>query len=168
MTLHFHPLETRPAPQLFEFLFTHGTNSWNYLNPPEIRAHLEGIPTGQTGGVVATEDDQLVGFITYALTHNFARFQPEARRDALHAQISEAVVHPDFRGQGLAPEMLRQIVADLKAKGISDIYVERHADNLPSARMLAKAGFVVIDTFDDPTRRPTGSRRTAISKHVQP
>ncbi|MFO1021762.1 MAG: GNAT family N-acetyltransferase [Planctomycetales bacterium] len=167
MTAQFRPLQVQDIPHFSEFLFTHGTNPWNYLNPLEIQAHLQGIATGQTGGLLAEEDGQLLGFVTYSLTHAFARFQPEACRDALHAQISEAVVHPDHRGKGLAPEILRRIVADLRAQGIPHIYVERHEENLASARMMTKAGFIVIETFDDPARRSTGSRRTALSKYWQ-
>ena len=66
-------------------------------------------------------------------------------------------------GQGLGSRLLGESVKFLAEQGVQDIYIDRHEENAASAGMMRKAGFVELDTFPDPARRPSGSGRTTLS-----
>ena len=58
---------------------------------------------------------------------------------------------------------LAQAACDaLATRGITWITADRHEENAASAGMMRRAGLVLISTFDDPERRPHGSRRTSV------
>ena len=107
-------------------------------------------------------EGELLGFVSYRLSRHFERYQPEARRGQLHAYVCEAVIHRDMAGQGLGSRLLNQAVGQLAEQGIADIYIDRHEQNAASAGMMGKAGFVELDTYADPERRPHGSGRTTV------
>ena len=52
------------------------------------------------------------------------------------------------------------------ARGLHAVYIDRHEENAASAGMMRKAGFTVIDTFDEPAKRPHGSGRTTVCRIV--
>ena len=78
--------------------------------------------------------------------------------------VGEAVVHRAHRGRGLGSRLLTAAVERMRAMGLREIYIERHEDNEGSAGMMRKAGFEVIDVYDDPRRRVVGSGRTSVSR----
>lgn len=78
------------------------------------------------------------------------------------AYICEAVVHPAAAGQGLGSALLEAVLAQLADEGIEDVYIDRHEENLASAGMMRKAGFVELETYADPARRPNGSGRSTV------
>lgn len=57
------------------------------------------------------------------------------------AYVYESFTRSDARGKGVYPFALGGIAADLAAAGISRVWVGVEADNLPSLRAVAKAGF---------------------------
>ncbi|WP_439889199.1 GNAT family N-acetyltransferase [Pseudomonas sp. MBLB4123] len=149
---------------LCALIFEHGPNPWNHLPEAEVRAHLQAIEDGSVQAVLAEGDSgsEPLGFVSYRLTRDFARYQPEDRREQLHAYICEAVVHRAAAGQGLGARLLKQAVEHLAGQGVADIYIDRHEQNAASAGMMRKAGFVELETFADPARRPNGSGRTTV------
>ena len=48
-------------------IFDHGANIWNYLPVDGIRAHLADIATGLDHGVLALQDGQILGAVTFGL-----------------------------------------------------------------------------------------------------
>ncbi len=54
------------------------------------------------------------------------------------------------------------MLAQLADEGIEDVYIDRHEENLASAGMMRKAGFVELETYADPARRPNGSGRSTV------
>ncbi len=98
------------------------------------------------------------------MSRDFERYQPEARRGQLYAYICEAVIHRDMAGQGLGSRLLRQVVSLLAEQGVHDIYIDRHEENAASAGMMRKAGFVELESYADPQRRPYGSGRTTVCR----
>jgi L-amino acid N-acyltransferase YncA len=52
----------------------------------------------------------------------------------------------------------------LAAQGLKDVYIDRHEENAASAGMMRKGGFVEVDTFAEPARRPHGSGRTTVCR----
>ncbi|MBS7661409.1 GNAT family N-acetyltransferase [Pseudomonas lalucatii] len=160
--------EARDIEALCALLFEHGPNPWNHLPEAEVRAHLQAIADGSVQAVLAERGGQResggepLGMVSYRLSRDFARYQPEARREQPHAYICEAVVHRAAAGQGLGARLLKQTVENLAGQGVEDIYIDRHEENAASAGMMRKAGFVELETFPDPARRPNGSGRTTV------
>ena len=152
-------------PAMLELIFTHGVNQWNFLPEAEVRMHLDGIASGKTQAVIAEFDGGLVGFVTFLAQHSLPGVEA-VKPGSLHAYVCEAVVHREHAGKGIGSQLLRAATAALMAQGFNDIYIERHEENLASAGMMRKAGFIEIDCFDDPERRASGSRRTTVCRFV--
>lgn len=147
---------------LCTLILKHGPNPWNHLPSAEVTAHLQQIADGSVSALLAERGSELLGFVSYQRSRHFARYQPLARLDLEHAYISEAVTHRAVAGQGLGSRLLKQVVVVLAEQGVADIYIDRHEENAASAGMMRKAGFVEIETYADPERRPNGSRRTTV------
>ncbi|WP_322981564.1 GNAT family N-acetyltransferase [Pseudomonas sp. C11] len=145
-----------------DLLLEHGPNPWNYLPEAEVRVHLAGIATRQTRAWLAEEGGELQGFVSCRLTDAFAEHQPPSRAVQTHAYICEAVVHRQQAGRGLGSRLLREVVEMLLAQGLQDIYIDRHEENVASAGMMRKAGFVELLTYPDPQRRSSGSGRSTL------
>ncbi len=143
-------------------IFEHGPNPWNHLPEDEVIAHLQAIADGSVQAVLAERDGELLGFVSYQPSRHFERHQPEAHRGQLHGYICEAVTHRAVAGQGLGTRLLTQAVLQMRKQGVSDIYIDRHEENAASAGMMRKAGFVEVETYADPQRRPNGSGRTTL------
>ncbi|RJG05011.1 GNAT family N-acetyltransferase [Noviherbaspirillum cavernae] len=148
------------------FIFEHGANQWNFLPEAEVSAHLAAIARDKTHAAIAEIDKELVGFVTYLTSRDLARYQSLAHAGQLHGYICEAVVHRQHAGKGIGARLLGEAIAQLAAHGCKEIYIERHEENLASGGMMRKAGFIEIDTFDDPERRSSGSRRTTVCRIV--
>lgn len=148
---------------LFDFLYAHGVNQWNHLPRGPIREHLYGIATGRSFAVMAEQGSQLVGFVSFELGRDHARYQPAGREDEVHGIVHEAVVHRDCAGRGIGSQLLNAAANRIGELGCREAYVGRHDENLASGGMMRKARFEVIDVFDDP-RRTCGNKRTAISR----
>ena len=154
------------VPAMQAFIFEHGANQWNFLPEDGIAAHLADIENGATQALLAMQGAELAGLVTFMASSALAHYQSGAdrRRRRGHGYICEAVVHRAHAGRGIGTQLLLEAVACLRAQGLSEIFIERHEENLASAGMMRKAGFVEIDLFDDPERRASGSCRTSVSK----
>jgi len=129
-------------------IFTDGANEWNHLPEAAVTAHLDAIATGETLGVVAEADGALAGFCTF-------------RSDGF---ICEAAVRRASAGKGLGTRLLLAAAGRLFARGVKEVAADRHEENAASAAMMRKAGFEVVRVYDDPGRRSSGSRRTALCR----
>lgn len=143
-------------------IFDHGANIWNYLPEVGILEHLEDIAQGRAHGVLALEEGQLIGAVTFGLSTDFDHYLPEPARGTPQGYVSEAVVRRDRTGQGWGTRLLRQALAELGKLGADVVFIDRHEENLASAGMMRRAGFVEIETYADPRRRPHGSGRTTV------
>lgn len=152
--------------KMCELLFDHGVNEWNYLPWEPITAHLRGIADGSTSAVIAEQNGVLLGFVSFVIGYDMANYQPTGRETAPHGIVHEAVVRRESAGQGIGSQLLIESVNNLAARGCHEVYVSRHDENLASAGMMRKAGFAIIDVFDDFVRRTTGNRRTAVSRKI--
>lgn len=148
--------------ELCAFLFEHGPNPWNFLPADGVEAHLRGIADGSVQAVLGEREGRLAGFVSLYLCSDFHAHQPADRRGLPQGYVCEAVVQRELAGQGLGTRLLRAAMSRLVALGAKDIYIERHEENAGSAGMMRKAGFREVLTFDDPARRPNGSRRTTL------
>ena len=149
-------------PALQALIFDHGANIWNYLPEDGIREHLDDIAQGRAYGVLALDQGQLIGAVTFGLSTDFDHYLPEQARGTPQGYVSEAVVRRDRTGQGWGTCLLRQALVELGKLGAEVVFIDRHEENLASAGMMRAAGFVEIDTYADPRRRPHGSGRTTV------
>ena len=149
-------------PALQALIFEHGANVWNYLPEGGIRAHLDDIAQGRAHGVLALQDGHILGAVTYCLNTDFDRYLIAPLRGTPQGYVSEAVVRRDRVGQGLGTRLLCQALAALATMGVQSVFIDRHEENLASAGMMCRAGFVEVDTYADPWRRSHGSGRTTV------
>jgi len=151
-----------------DLILKYGPSDWNYVPEEAIREHLAGIATGTVLAILAFSKPKqlIVGVATYEIGHRYPQHQPPGRVGAAHGYIAEVVVHADFAGRGIGSFLLGSAVQDLANGGMHEVYAKRHADNVPSRRMMEKVGFILVDEFDDPDIRTTGSRRTAVMRYA--
>lgn len=154
------------VPGMTAFILEHGPNQWNYLPEEEVASHIAAIAGGKICAVIAEDDAQLIGFVTFMTSRSMYRYQPRERLGYPHGYVGEAVVQRDYAGQGIGTRLLQEAVARLGAQGHREVYIERHEENRASAGMMRKAGFVEVATHDDPQRRSFGSRRTTVCRFV--
>ena len=95
---------------------------------------------------------------------DFDRYLPPQLRGTPQGYVSEAVVRRDQVGQGLGTRLLREALSALSSMGVQFVFIDRHEENHASAGMMRRAGFVEIETYADPRRRPHGSGRTTVCR----
>jgi ribosomal protein S18 acetylase RimI-like enzyme len=149
---------------LTDLIFDHGANGLNYLPEDAIREHLEHVVQGRDHGVLALQDGQLLGAVTFGLSTDFDAYLPAHSRGTPQGYVSEAVVRRERTGQGLGTRLLREALALLSTMGVEAVFVDRHEENAASAGMMRKAGFTEVETYADPRRRPHGSGRTTVCR----
>ncbi len=149
-------------------ILRHGPNPWNWLPEDGIRKHMHDIAEGRAHAELAFQAGALIGAVTFCVTQAYRQYEPPSGFDSWQGYICEAVVHADAAGQGLGSRLLRHAVQRLQAMGMQTIYIDRHEENAASAGMMRKAGFTEVCTFDEPERRPNGSRRTTVCRITLP
>jgi ribosomal protein S18 acetylase RimI-like enzyme len=149
-------------PALRALIFDDGANIWNYLPEDGIGEHLQDIAQGRAHGVLALEQGQLIGAVTFGLSTGFDDYLPPQARGRPQGYVSEAVVRRDRVGRGWGTRLLREALGELEKLRADVVFIDRHEENLASAGMMRAAGFVEIETYADPRRRPHGSGRTTV------
>lgn len=149
-------------PAMKSLIFTHGPNRWNYLPEEGVHRHLDGVTTGETFGVLAFDSDELVGMATYCDKNPFKKYEPSGALPSESGYVAEVVVANTHAGRGLGALLLSEARDRLLARGKRRIYVDRHEENLPSAGMMRKTGFIEIDNYLDLERRFVGSKKTTV------
>jgi ribosomal protein S18 acetylase RimI-like enzyme len=149
---------------LTDLILDHGANIWNYLPEEGIREHLGHVVQGRDHGILALQDGQLLGAVTLGLSTDFDAHLPEPSWGTPQGYVSEAVVRRDHTGKGLGTRLLREALAVLSTMDVDAVFIDRHEENLASAGMMRRAGFVEIETYSDPRRRPHGSGRTTVCR----
>jgi L-amino acid N-acyltransferase YncA len=147
---------------LQNFLTTHGANQWNYLPEDGIDQQFQRLYKGTDYCLVAIDGGHPVGIAVYSQPGDIPTlFEPYvAKNPAVY--VAEVTVHGEWGGHGIGSTLLNHIAVTSKASGANELILERHEQNLASAGMMRKAGFVEIDCFLDLERRETGSRKTTI------
>jgi L-amino acid N-acyltransferase YncA len=99
-------------------------------------------------GFVAEEQGEVVGVMTYETGVFYPEYEPSS--DTLHGYIAEGVMHRDLVGRGIGMLMLKKVLDAFVQEGIRHVYAKRHEENPFSKRLMEKAGFEEVATFDDP------------------
>ncbi|MFM6992877.1 MAG: N-acetyltransferase family protein [Rhodoferax sp.] len=149
-------------PALQALIVDHGANVWNYLPEDGIRAHIDDIAHGRAHGVLALDDGQILGAVTFGLSSGFDRYLHAPLQGRLQGYVNEAVVRRDQAGRGLGTRLLKEALATLATMGVQTVFIDRHEENRASAGMMRRAGFVEVETYPDPRRRTHGSGRTTV------
>ncbi len=156
-------------PAVAELILAHGPNDWNYLPEDEVHSHVDGLGDGTTHAVIAETDGELIGVVTYEIGQHYPQYQPSGREHTPHGYIAEAALHRNYVGMSIGTVLCGQAIQLMVTNhGVKEVYAMRHADNAPSGSMMSKNSMETIDEFDDPDRRPTGSRRTVVTRFIAP
>ena len=152
-------------------LWDQGPNEWNYLTEEGVDAEFALIEQGSAVAMVAvdslgTDSNPIIGFAILMdgkvspdyLTNYYALNEL--------CYIGDVVVSSAYSGQGIATKLLECCIEKSKEKRATVVLIERHEENLASAGMMKKAGFNVVETFNDPAKRFVGSRNTSILECV--
>jgi putative acetyltransferase len=71
-----------------------------------------------------------------------------ASPDAGSAELTRLFVRPEFRGQGLARSLVRQLVAQAHVTGYGRLYLESHVSMTAAHRIYEEEGFLAVDPPD--------------------
>jgi len=104
----------------------------------------------------------MLGAVTFGLSTDFDRYLPTHLRGRPQGYVNEAVVRRDQTGRGVGTRLLKEALASLATMGVQMVFIDRHEENLASAGMMRRAGFVEVETYPDPRRRTHGSGRTTV------
>lgn len=146
------------------FIFDHGKNPWNFLPEDEVKAHIAEITTEKVRAYLAEINGECVGFACFYLGLPLSCQKYEKNQMSKVAYLSEIVVHRDHAGQGIGSQLICALKEYLMANNVKRLYAERHADNIGSSGVMVKTGFKIIDEYDDEQRRPTGSKKTVVTR----
>ena len=132
-------------------------DEWIARDPAKNRLETEeAIRNGTMRGVLAFEDDQLIGWLNANRVDAYPRLNGFV--DAYVETPSTGalvcfVIHPDFRGQGVATELLRAALNGFKAEGITQVLGfpfddPQHPQKAyhGSLSMYLKAGFTLVES----------------------
>ncbi|WP_137169154.1 GNAT family N-acetyltransferase [Marinomonas sp. FW-1] len=153
--------------ELKKLLWNQGPNEWNYLTEEGVDAEFTLIEQGSAAAMVAVDSDkeQIIGFAV--LIDGSVSPDYLTKYSALNefCFIGDVVVSQAYSGQGIATKLLECCIKEAKEKQVQTVLIERHEENLASAGMMRKAGFQVVDTFYDPDKRSSGSRKTSVLEY---
>ncbi|GCA62115.1 hypothetical protein KIPB_001329 [Kipferlia bialata] len=160
--MRFCKASCEDVPLLRAFILDHGESEYNSLPPDAVDSELSLLSTGHADALCVYEGQGLLGFAL--LVRGEACPDCLAQYDDLKGMCyaAEVVVSRQCTGRGLGTRLLSLCVEEARDKGYRSVYIWRHEDNAPSAGMMRKAGFRMVDTVYDPHTRKTGSRRTTI------
>ncbi len=120
-----------------------------------IESHLEGMhDTSPPESVHALDLDGLrhpsITFWSAWIEDELAGICALKTIDAARGEVKSMRVDDRFRGAGVGRALLRHIVAEAKARGMSSLWLETGTpdDFLPAQRLYASEGFVVCGPFE--------------------
>ena len=187
--IEFQDASVAELDNLKTFLFEHGPNPWNHLPVAGVDEELALIAQGKASALMAVEQNELLGFAIFYHSDTLpSRYLQYTGGQQPAIYISEVVVHKAHAGQGIGNQLLIKIIerenplmessADAEivaggaeadgagmiagAKETTALLIDRHEENLASAGMMRKAGFVTLKTYLDLERRDYGSRKTTV------
>ena len=161
MKIHSRQLSESDFQTMRELLLKEGPNEWNYITDESIDHQFQLINQGKALAVIA-EETSIVGFavliIKEACPPKLSKYS--ALSDI--AYINDVVVASSQSGKGLGSQLLKEAVELAGTIKCSNVYIERHEENLASAGMMRKVGFELVETIYDPNKRTTGTRKTSV------
>ena len=161
MKIHSRQLNETDLQAMRELLLKEGPNEWNYITDESIDHQFQLINQGKALAVIA-EEASIVGFAVLIIKEACPPKLSQYSILSDVAYINDVVVASSQSGKGLGSKLLKESVRLAGNKKCTDVYIERHEENLASAGMMRKAGFELVETFHDPIKRTTGSENTSV------
>lgn len=91
--------------------------------------------------VVAVQDDMVVGYIGSQSTID-------------ETDVMNVAVHPDWRRQGIAEQLIDNLIEELKKRGSHALMLEVRASNAPAIALYEKLGFRQVGLRKNYYRNP--------------
>jgi len=91
------------------------------------------------GGYVWTAEGRIMGNVTISL---------ESRQRGVWV-LSNVAVHPDFRGRGIAHQLLEATIQEARHRGARYVILETRTDNPAAQHLYATLGFHAYDTVSE-------------------
>lgn len=91
--------------------------------------------------VVAVQDDMVVGYIGSQSTID-------------ETDVMNVAVHPDWRRQGIAEQLIDNLIEELKKRGSYALMLEVRASNAPAIALYEKLGFRQVGLRKNYYRNP--------------
>ena len=171
------PLTTQDAHRFTEYLatmdFQHAPNwagcfcrfyhtecsmdEWIAKDPAQNRREAESaISNGSMRGVLAFEDDRIIGWLNANHVDAYPRLKGFVE-NFVESPLTGAsvcfVIHPDYRNQGVATQLLREALNGFKAEGLTQVLGFPFEDPQHpqkayhgSLSMYLKAGFTLVES----------------------
>ena len=104
---------------------------------PELQVYIENFGTrADDRCLVAEWDGRIVGAVWTRVMKDYGHIDDRTPSLAIS-------LYPEYRGRGIGSELLRQILAELRAAGYSQVSLSVQKANY-ALRMYRKAGFTVL------------------------
>jgi ribosomal protein S18 acetylase RimI-like enzyme len=161
MKIHSRQLDETDLQTMRELLIKEGSNEWNYITDESIDHQFQLLNQGKALAVIA-EEASIVGFAVLLIKEGAPSKLSKYSVLSDIAYINEVVVSSSQSGKGLGSQLLKESIKLAGNEKCTNVYIERHEENLASAGMMRKAGFELVETFYDPNKRTTGSRNTSV------
>ena len=91
--------------------------------------------------LVAVQDDMVVGYIGSQSTID-------------ETDVMNVAVHPDWRRQGIAEQLIKNLIEELKERGSHALMLEGRASNAPAISLYEKMGFRQVGLRKNYYRNP--------------
>ena len=91
--------------------------------------------------LVAMQDDMVVGYIGSQSTID-------------ETDVMNVAVHPDWRRQGIAEQLIENLIEELKERGSHALMLEVRASNAPAISLYEKMGFRQVGLRKNYYRKP--------------
>ena len=91
--------------------------------------------------VVALDGDTVVGYVG-------------SQSSIDEADIMNVAVHPDYRRQGIAENLINTLIAELKKRGCHALLLEVRVSNTPAITLYEKLGFAQVGCRKNYYRNP--------------
>jgi len=160
--IDFRNADPNEHPALIDFLLDQGANPWNHLPTNGVRETFSQVARGEGEILLACADAEVIGLCIFLLPGALPAKYRQYAQSRTAVYVSEVTVHRDAVGQGLGSELLRRTIDQARILEAQLVLIDRHAENLASAGMMCKAGFIELRTFVDFERRDYGSRKTTV------
>ena len=157
-------IDDKDREQIMDLFLYEAPNQWNYITEDTTNEQLFLIEQGKALATLLETEQGIMGFSLMRLGENCP---PRlSRYDTLIniAYIQDVVVSRHFSGRGYGSKLLKESCRQAAKQGFQTVYIERHEENLASSGMMRKSGFEEVETFADPERRFSGSRKTTVMK----
>jgi len=161
MKIHSRQLNETDFKTMRKLLLKEGPNEWNYITDESIDHQFQLINQGKAFAVIA-EETSIVGFAVLIIKDACPAKLSKYSVLLEVAYINDVVVASSQSGKGLGSKLLKESIKLAGNENCTYVYIERHEENLASAGMMKKAGFELVETFQDPKKRTTGSRNTSV------